>query len=146
MHVLQGVLTTDIMSHEKRSQLMGRIKSRNTRIEKIITGGLRRKGITNFKREGKLIGKPDLIFSRSRLVVFLDGDFWHGYKFDTWKEKLSPFWYNKILGNIKRDRSVRKQLRREGWLVIRLWEHEIEKNQEKCIQKIVNVVKANESS
>lgn len=72
-----------------------------------------------------LPGKPDIAFRDVKLAVFLDGGFWHGYRFSEWKDKLKPYWKNKISNNIKRERRNRKLLRESGWIVLRSWQREI---------------------
>ena len=80
-----------------------------------------------------LAGKPDVVFTKIRLAIFIDGDFWHGWKFDEWSHKLAPYWHEKISGNKARDLRRAASLRREGWTVMRIWEHDVDKNFERCI-------------
>jgi DNA mismatch endonuclease (patch repair protein) len=75
------------------------------------------------------------------VVVFVDGDYWHGWRFPTWKDKLPPYWKQKIEKNRQRDRRNFRRLRREGWLVIRIWEHELECDPELCINRIEEAVR-----
>lgn len=132
---------TDIMTRSQRSKLMSKIRSTNTDIEIKLIKELRVMKLSNFKLHAKLTGKPDIIFPSSKVAVFCDGDFWHGYNFDLWKHKLDPFWLNKISKNIERDKSVRQWLKSKGWKVLRFWGHQINKNPEKCAKKIAkNVV------
>jgi len=70
-----------------------------------------------------------------KVLVFCDGDFWHGYQYDA-KRLPKKFWRDKIEGNMRRDRIVTRRLRADGWTVVRLWEHDIEKNHDKCLGKI----------
>lgn len=126
----------DIMSKEKRSRLMSRIKASGTGIERAMLKGLRNRKIRGFKYLPKMFGKPDFCFPDKRLVVFCDGDFWHGYDFRRIRKKLAPFWATKIARNVKRDRLVRGRLERQGWGVVRFWEHDIEKNLNKCLNII----------
>lgn len=83
-------------------------------------------GITGWRRNQPLLGKPDFIFRRERVVVFVDGCFWHGcpkcYKRPSSNQK---FWDTKFANNRKRDRLVSRELRREGWTVIRIWQHQL---------------------
>jgi len=91
-----------------------------------------------------LPGKPDIVFPKARLVVFLDGDFWHGYRFPQWKHKYPKFWKKKIEETRKRDQRNFAKLRRMGWKVIRIWEHSIEKDIERVVRKICDEVKKGE--
>jgi DNA mismatch endonuclease (patch repair protein) len=127
-------LMTDIFSKEKRSQIMSKIKGKNTGIEKKMLLELKKAKLNGFKYQKRMLGNPDFIFEKQKIAVFCDGDFWHGYGFSRWKNKLNKFWSDKIFCNIKRDKLVRRKLKKEGWSVIRFWEHEIDKDSEGCIQ------------
>jgi len=83
-----------------------------------------------------LPGKPDIVFPKARVVVFLDGDFWHGYRFPQWKHKYSEFWQKKIGDTRKRDQRNFAKLRHMGWKVIRIWEHSIDRDLNGVIRKI----------
>lgn len=77
-----------------------------------------------------LVGRPDLVFPRQKVVVFCDGDFWHGRDLDARLARLfrgnnASYWVEKIRTNVARDQAVTEQLRNEGWCVVRLWEGEI---------------------
>jgi len=126
----------DIMSKEKRSALMSRIKGKNTKPELAIARELTRKGLHPQRHVGKLPGRPDFVFARARVAVFVDGDFWHGWRFPVWEHKLSPFWRDKIAGNRERDQRNFRKLRRAGWKVIRIWEHQINRDLDSCIARI----------
>lgn len=81
-------------------------------------------------------GQPDVAFVLRKIAIFIDGDFWHGYRYDKEKSKLPKFWRDKIERNIKRDQRNRRLLKKQGWTYLRFWEHEVKKNPEKCILKI----------
>jgi len=85
--------------------------------------------ITGWLRNQPLFGKPDFIFRRERVVVFVDGCFWHGcpkcYKRPSSNQE---FWDTKITNNRKSDRRVSRELRREGWKVVRIWQHRLNKS------------------
>jgi len=83
-----------------------------------------------------LPGCPDFVNRRRKLAVFIDGSFWHGWRFPLWKHKLSPKWQLKIDGNRKRDQRNFARLRRGGWRVLRIWEHQIEQDVDVCVAKI----------
>lgn len=76
-----------------------------------------------------------------RLVVFLDGDFWHGYRFGQWEKTLSKFCRKKIGETRKRDQRNFARLRRMGWRVMRIWEHSIEKDLDGVVKRIVRAAK-----
>jgi len=77
-------------------------------------------------RQSKLPGKPDFVFLKLKTAVFVDGCFWHSYpRHATWPKANAAFWRKKIEGNRARDRRVNRALRGRGWVVIRIWEHEL---------------------
>tara|TARA_Y100000780_G_C13595393_1_gene382399 strand:+ start:126 stop:527 length:402 start_codon:yes stop_codon:yes gene_type:complete len=125
---------TDIFTPEKRSWVMSRIRSKNTGIERTMCSLFRKHGL-HYRRHPKIFGSPDFIVEKS-VLVFCDGDFWHGYKYYNKKKMTKKFWREKIEGNIKRDKMTNRLLRSGGYSVLRLWEHDINGNPEKCIRKI----------
>ena len=124
----------DIFTPEKRSWVMSRIRSKDTKIEKKMASILRKNKI-HYRRYPKLFGSPDFIVEK-KVLLFCDGDFWHGYQYDKKKKPQKKFWREKIERNMARDRKVSRTLRRDGWSVIRIWEHDIERTPEKCVRKI----------
>lgn len=127
----------DKFSKAKRSAIMSRIRSKNTSLEVEFRKLLWKNGLGRYRIHYNLPGKPDIVYVSKKIVVFLDGDFWHGYN---WKKlgKVPPrkYWQKKIQKNIDRAKKYNKMLKKEGWKVIRIWEHDIRKNEEKCIKKI----------
>ena len=105
---------------------MSRIGSKNTQIELRVFSHLRRIGIHFQRHYRRAPGSPDIAQPRRKRAVFIDGDFWHGWRFAGWSAKLTPYWCEKIGRNIRRDRRNRTALRRAGWSVLRVWEHELE--------------------
>jgi DNA mismatch endonuclease (patch repair protein) len=130
----------DIMSKEKRSYLMSKIRSKNTSIELLVKKALRKEGI-RFVMHPKMGGNPDFIIPEKRLAVFCDGDFWHGYDYKTRRTSLSKPWRGKIETNMKRDKRNNKNLEKDGWRVIRIWEHQIRKNTRSSIRRIMKYMK-----
>lgn len=131
---------TDIMSPETRSALMSRIGGKNTRPEREIARGLRTAGRHPQRHVRSLPGRPDFVFVRARVAVFVDGDFWHGWRFPLWEHKLSPFWKKKIGDNRVRDLRNFRKLRTAGWVVLRIWEHEIKDDPARCVDRILVAV------
>ncbi len=115
-----------------RSQLMSRIRSRgNKATEVALAKFFRRHGITGWRRNQPVFGKPDFVFPRLRLAVFVDGCFWHGCpKHGTKPAGNAKFWRDKLARNKARDLRVNRELRRAGWRVVRIWEHELAKKNE----------------
>lgn len=77
-----------------------------------------------------------MVFPSARVVVFIDGDFWHGWRYPAWKERLGPFWQQKIERNRLRDVRNFRKLRNAGWNVLRIWEHEVNIDVEACVDRI----------
>lgn len=125
----------DVFSKKKRSEIMSKIRGKWTEPEKIVHGRLKA-GKVRHKMHPKMAGNPDVLLKDKNMVVFIDGDFWHGKDFSKRKDKLNEFWRNKIATNMTRDRRNNRMLRSEGWDVLRLWEDDIMKRPEWCIEKI----------
>ena len=119
----------DIFTPRKRSAVMATIRSRgNKGTELRLIRIFRAHGITGWRRGSKLPGKPDFVFPKLRLAVFVDGCFWHCCpRHATWPKTRAVFWRKKILRNKTRDREVNMLLRSKGWTIIRVWEHELAK-------------------
>ncbi len=129
---------TDIFSKEKRSWIMSRIRSRNTKIDLKMDCMLRNIGIT-YVMYPKMFGSPDFALEAKKIAIFCDGDFWHGYNYAR-KKPLKKYWREKIERNMKRDRYVSRKLRREGWSVLRFWEHDIDKRATACTNRIIRKI------
>lgn len=128
----------DRMTVKQRSYTMSRIRSKNTLAERLVFVALRKNKIKFLKHYDKLPGKPDVVILEKKLAVFIDGDFWHGWRFNVWGEKLPQiYWQNKIKNNIIRDASNRRALKAKGWKIMRIWEHQLEKNLDKTIEKML---------
>ncbi|MDO8513380.1 MAG: very short patch repair endonuclease [bacterium] len=133
---------TDIFSKQKRSEIMSKIRSKNTRAELILRRASFAKGLRYRIHDKRVHGKPDIIFFKKKIAVFVDGDWWHGRNFESEKEKYSMFWCEKIMQNIKRDQKVNNILREEGWKVLRFWQKDIEKQKGRNIQEFVDKIKS----
>jgi DNA mismatch endonuclease (patch repair protein) len=127
----------DRITKKKRSRVMSRIRSKNTSLEISFKKLLDKNNLRGYKMHPKMLGGPDFVFPKKKLVVFIDGDFWHGYN---WKKlhKIPPrkYWQAKISRTIARDKEYTRQLKGVGWKVLRFWEHEVKKNPEKCIKSV----------
>ncbi|TKJ35814.1 MAG: very short patch repair endonuclease [Planctomycetes bacterium B3_Pla] len=126
----------DNLSEKQRSYCMSRVKGKDTGLERVVRSALHKRGYRFRKHVKGLPGKPDIVFVKARLVVFLDGDFWHGYRFPQWEKTLAKFWRKKIGETRKRDQRNFAKLRRMGWRVLRIWEHSIERDLDGVIRKI----------
>lgn len=129
----------DKLSKRQRSNLMSKIRSKNTGLEKSFLRLLKKSTTRKFKTHFKAIrGTPDIVFEKERICIFLDGDFWHGWQFPRWKHQMkNKFWRDKIEGNRRRDKRTGKYLRRNGWVVLRFWEHDVRKKPRELIKIIL---------
>ena len=130
----------DNLTREQRSYCMSRVKGKDTGLETRVRSELHKRGFRFRKHLKELPGKPDIVFTKAKVAVFLDGDFWHGYGFETWEDTVSPFWKAKIVKTIERDRKHDRQLHDRGWTVLRLWQHEIEQDFANSIKHIASAV------
>ncbi|MGZ3862349.1 MAG: very short patch repair endonuclease [Bacteroidia bacterium] len=121
---------------EARSELMSKIKSKDTKPEILLRKELKRAGLKFSIHSKSLPGNPDIVFRKQKLIVFIDGEFWHGYKWKNKKPKIKAnreYWIKKIEGNIRRDKRNNKELEKLGYLVQRFWEKQILGDIEVCL-------------
>lgn len=130
----------DVMTAQQRSRLMGRIRGKDTTPERYLDALLAAAGLSFTRHEAALPGKPDFVFDAERVAIFVDGDFWHGWRFPVWEHRLAPFWREKISKNRARDRRNFQALRRAGWHVTRIWEHEVESDARACVERIAQLL------
>ena len=130
----------DNLTPEQRRYCMSRVKGKDTGLEISVRSALHRRGLRFRKHVKDLPGKPDIVFNRLKVAVFVDGDFWHGYRFPTWEYKLSEFWRKKISQTRKRDVKNHRKLREMGWTVIRLWQHELKRNFAGSVNRILSAI------
>ena len=131
---------TDIFTPEKRSWIMSRIRSTNTKIDLKMKKMLEENKIKS-EMYPKMFGNPDFVLKNKKIIIFCDGDFWHGYKYHEKKRPAKKFWRDKIETNMRRDRRITRKLRRDGWSVLRFWEHDIEKRADVCINRILRKIR-----
>jgi len=129
----------------RRSDLVGRISRRSSIILSAVRGkdtgpelllrrAVHRLGLRYRLHSKSIFGRPDLVFTSSKVVVFCDGDFWHGNDWTRRRGQIKirkKFWIKKIESNMRRDRLVSKTLREQGWKVLRFWESDIRKRADK---------------
>ncbi|KAI94741.1 endonuclease [Rhodomicrobium udaipurense JA643] len=127
----------DIMSPEKRSAVMACIKGRDTAPERAIARAFEAEALGAWECHARdLPGRPDFVFRPERVAVFVDGDFCHGWRFPQWRDKLSEKWEAKIEGNRRRDTRNHRRLRQMGWRVIRIWEHQVDRDPSICVSRV----------
>ena len=131
----------DLLPTKKRSELMAKIHSRDTKFEREFIVSLRKATRKKFQINAASIkGKPDIVFQKDKVCIFLDSNFWHGWYYPRWKHLLkNDFWREKIENNRKRDRKTTAYLSKNGWTVLRFWEHQI-KNPDESIRKILKEI------
>jgi DNA mismatch endonuclease (patch repair protein) len=125
---------------KKRSDLMSKIKALDTKPELKLRKALWNLGYRYRKNVKKLPGKPDIVFRKAKLVVFVDGEFWHGFEWEQKKLKIKTnrdFWIPKIERNMQRDAENNTSLSEKGWKVMRFWGKEIKSNLESCIDQVI---------
>jgi DNA mismatch endonuclease, patch repair protein len=117
----------DVFSKADRSRVMASIRGRGNRdTELALLKVFRRERISGWRRQSAILGKPDFVFPKARIAVFVDGCFWHGCPRHFQQPKNNArFWKEKISTNMRRDKFVGRALRARGWLVIRFWEHDL---------------------
>ena len=136
---------SDKLTVQERSRRMSLIRSKSTSFEQNLIAVLKKQTRKTFtSNDASILGKPDVVFKKSKVCVFIDSNFWHGWQYPRWKHLLkNDFWREKIERNRIRDRKVTQQLRAEGWVVLRLWEHQLKKDQPICIKKIIDSLENN---
>ena len=133
----------DRFSKEQRSDVMRSIKSKNSKIELILSKKLWSMGVRYRKNDRNIFGNPDISFKRIKIAIFVDSEFWHGKDWENNKHKIrsnQTYWYPKIERNIERDKNVNDTLLKQGWKVLRFWGKEIEGNLDLCINNIIQEV------
>lgn len=130
---------------EKRSKHMAKIKGKNTKPEMMFRKALYKEGVKYRIDFKKLPGKPDVSNMSKKFVVFIDGEFWHGYNWQNKKERIKSnrdFWIPKIERNIQRDNQNNEKLKDMGYMVFRFWEHQIKNNLDLCIGQVLDYIKS----
>ena len=120
----------------------GSSKKSDTRCELLLRRALWKRGLRYRVDMRDLPGRPDIVFTKARVVVFCDGDFWHGRDWEERRRKLkrghnAPYWVKKISGNIERDRRNNAALEAAGWTVLRFWERDISTDVESVAERIM---------
>lgn len=130
----------DNLSKIHRHKNMQNIRSKNTKMELKIRSLLHKRGL-RFRIHTKLIGKPDIVFPNKKVVIFLDSCFFHKCRHHYIQPKSNlRYWIPKIERNVMRAKEVNKSLRKQGFKVIRFWEHQVKADAEKIVSKIIELV------
>lgn len=132
----------------QRSYNMSRIKGKQTSIEVALSKALWHRGLRLRKNQRGIYGHPDLSNKRLKVAIFTDGDFWHGFDWEERRDSIKSnrsYWIPKIEKNMDKDTEVNRELLAKGWLVIRVWEHEIKKDIAGTADMIYRLIKERES-
>lgn len=127
----------DVFSHEKRSEVMAKVKSKgNKSTEVAFECILRNHKIHGWRKHFTAFGNPDFALPKLKIAIFVDGAFWHGHPDQKMPENNSDFWFKKINQNKIRDRKVNRMLRSKGWSVIRFWDFDVKKRPLHCVRRL----------
>lgn len=135
----------DRLTKEQRHRNMSNIKNKDTGIEVKLRKELWKRGYRYKKNYIDLPGKPDIVLTKYKIVIFCDSEFFHGKDWEVLKPQLergknAEFWIKKISRNKERDDEINKQLLYMGWTVVRFWGKDINKNVDECIKVIEEII------
>lgn len=133
----------DKVSKENRSDIMRKVKSKETKPERSLRNAVYRAGLLGYRKNYSLIpGTPDLVYTKYKIAIFVDGCFWHGCEIcnKTIPITNNNYWHTKIIGNRDRDIRIDKQLLDLGWIVLRFWEHQIDRELPHCVTTITDTI------
>ena len=132
---------SDTVSKERRSEIMSHVKSSNTKPEIVVRKYLFANGFRYRLNDKKLAGKPDIRLTKYKIVIFVNGCFWHGHencKIYVMPKTNAQFWQDKIDKNVARDKKNIETLKNEGWEVLTIWECQLKgKKQSETLNKLV---------
>lgn len=133
-----SAIAMDTVSKNKRSEIMRAVKSKDTKLEIAFRKSLSAKGLRYLRNSGKYFGKPDIIFKKYKIAIFIDSCFWHGCK----KHCRIPstnktYWIKKIKRNKDRDKKVNRYYQKLGWKLYRIWEHNLKQVISKPTKKLI---------
>jgi DNA mismatch endonuclease (patch repair protein) len=127
------------------SEVMSRVRSYgNKSTELRLIALLKQHRLSGWRRRYSVIGRPDFVFPKAHLAVFVDGCFWHGHpRLCRLPSTNRQYWLPKIRRNVRRDREVSRQLRLRGWHVVRIWEHDLKRDAARCVRRIKKYARTN---
>jgi len=134
----------DVFDKRKRSDIMSKVRSKgNKSTELRMIKLFKISGITGWRRNYPVIGKPDFVFIKQRIAIFIDGCFWHGHDCrNTRPNDNAEYWQKKRERNIKRDVKITELFQKRGWRILRIWECELKKSNEAAtINQVRDVLK-----
>ena len=132
----------DKFSKQKRSEIMSKVRNKGSKIEVVLCKALWKEGFRYRKNSTKYFGKPDIVLLKYKTVIFVDSCFWHGCKkHGSMPQTRRDFWENKISRNKERDKEVSRFYKKEGWSIVRIWEHDIHGNVTKVLSGLLIKIK-----
>lgn len=132
----------DNLTKEQRRKNMQNIRSAGTKAELFVARELRRRKIYFARNVKSIFGKPDFVFRRKKVAVFIDSDFWHGHpKRCVMPKSNRRYWNQKIKRNKERDREVSKILKKSGWIILRIWEYDLNHYFNKMFNRVLKTIK-----
>ena len=132
------MIMADKFSKQKRSEIMSKVRNKDSKIEILLRKELWKNGFRYRKNSAKYFGKPDIVLPKHKTVIFVDSCFWHGCKkHGSMPQTRREFWENKISRNKARDKEVSRFYKKEGWNIIRIWEHNLSHKFEPTIANII---------
>ena len=128
----------DSFAPEVRSEIMRNVRSKDSALEKTVRSALWREGLRFRKNVSTMPGKPDIVFTRRKVVVFVDSCFWHGCpRHCRIPESNRDYWEKKIARNRARDKEVNRLYRSRGWKVLRVWEHAVDSSLPRVVKRVL---------
>ena len=130
---------------KKRSTLMSKIRAKETKPEILFRKALWAKGLRYRKNVKKLPGNPDIVLNKYKLIIFIDGEFWHGFNWEDKKKRIKSnrdFWIPKIERNMQRDEENKLKLENMGFTIFRFWEQEVKKDLDRCLDQVLDFIQS----
>lgn len=133
----------DTFTKEKRSEIMSRVKGKDSKLELQLRRELTKANLRYRKHVTRLPGKPDVAFIGRRIAIFVDSCFWHCCpEHGTIPATNRKFWRDKLRGNYERDHAVNLEYEQMGWMVVRIWEHDFKKDGEKVTRELIKTIRS----
>lgn len=134
----------DVFSKEKRSEVMSKVRGRDTKPEILVRKFLFAEGFRFRICPSNLLGKPDIVLPKYKTIIFVNGCFWHGHqncKDSTTPKSRTDYWLNKIHKNKSRDNKIDYELKKLGWRTITIWTCELKSNKQGRLNELVNEIR-----
>lgn len=131
----------DNITKVERSLIMSKVKNKDTKLETSFRKLLWKEGIRYLKNNNKLFGRPDMVIKKKKVVIFIDSCFWHGCdKHLRMPKSNKKYWFKKIKRNKKRDNEVNIYYPQIGWRILRIWEHDLDRDIKDVINKTIKFI------